>query len=104
MSTWQATSLSVSPASRQFADTDRAALTFTAGEAIASATADLVILPTSTSAADLISGPITVDLVANTATVIVSGMTRGVTYELAVTFVRSDTTSWTRTLILLCVA
>jgi len=102
-STWQATALSVSPPSRQVADTDRTALTFTAGEAITEATAILALLPAGTATTGMIEST-TVDTVANTATVVVSGMTRGVTYELSVTFTRSDLTRWTRILNLLCVA
>lgn len=101
--TWQATALSVTPPSRQVADTDRTALTFTAAEAITGATSILAILPAGTATTGLIEGP-TVDTVANTATVVVSGLTRGVTYELSVTFTRSDLTRWTKTLILICVA
>ncbi len=103
MSTWQATSLSVSPPSRQVADTDRTALVFTAGEAITGATSILAILPAATATTGLIEST-TVNTVANTATIVVSGLTRGVTYELAVTFIRADTTKWTRTLALPCVA
>ncbi len=103
MSTWQATALSVSPPSRQVADTDRTALTFTAGEAITAATAILAILPAGTATTGLVETT-TVDTVANTATVVVSGLARGVTYELSVTFTRADLTRWTKTLHLLCVA
>ncbi|MBA2753672.1 MAG: hypothetical protein H0U40_04315 [Chloroflexia bacterium] len=103
MSTWQATALSVSPPSRQVADTDRTALTFTAGEAITAATAILAILPAGTATTGLVETT-TVDTAANTATVVVSGLARGVTYELSVTFTRADLTRWTNTLVLICVS
>ena len=103
MNTWQATALSVSPPSRQVADTDRTALVFTAGEAITGATSILAILPAATATTGLIEST-TVDIVANTATIVVSGLTRGVTYELSVTFIRADLTRWTKTLVLVCVS
>lgn len=99
---WTKTRLSVSSKSYQLADTDRVALSFPAGEEIADATAELHLLPELSSAADSIescevSGT-------DTAVVIVSGLTRGETYELQVTFHRADETTWTRTLALECVA
>ncbi len=103
MTTWQATALSVSPPSRQVADTDRTALTFTAGEAITTGEAILAILPAGTATTGLVEST-TVDTVAKTATVVVSGFARGVTYELSVTFTRADLTRWTNTLVLICVA
>jgi len=103
MTTWQATTLSVSPPSRQVADTDRTALTFTSPDAITAATSVLAILPAGTATTGLIETT-TVNTVAKTATVVVSGFTRGVTYELSVTFTRPDLTRWTNTLVLICVA
>lgn len=100
-STWQATALSVSPPSYALADTDRVALDFAAGEAITTATAALVQLPSRTS----VAGPVeSVTVGAEGVTVVVSDLTTGVTYELAVTFTRADLTRWTRTLVLACVA
>jgi len=103
MTFWQETKISVDPPSRQVADTERPALTFTSPDAITTATSDLVILPAATATTGLIETT-TVNTVAKTATVVVSGFTRGVTYELSVTFTRPDLTRWTNTLVLICVA
>ncbi len=98
---WQMTPLSVSPPLYHMADTDRVALSFPAGEAITTATAALVQLPSRTS----VAGPVeSVTVGAEGATVVVSDLTTGVTYELAVTFTRADLTRWTRTLVLACIA
>lgn len=98
---WQATDLSVSPPSYQLADTDKVALSINAQEAITTATAELIRLDT---LAVMPAGNAVVTPGASSATVVVSGLARGVTYELAVTFTRADTTKWTRTLVLECVA
>lgn len=98
---WRATDLSVSPPSYQMADTDRRGLTFDAGEAITGATAELTALATMTVTTGAVES---VSISGTTATVTVSNLTRGETYELAVTFLRADGTRWTRTLVVLCVA
>lgn len=98
---WRMTSLSVQPPSYQLADTDRVALAFAAGQPITTATASLLELP---SLAPITGVVESTTVGAEDATIIVSGMTRGVTYELAVTFSRADDTRWTRTLIIECVA
>lgn len=99
---WTKTRLSVSSKSYQLADTDRVALSFAAGEDIADATAELQELPGLGSAASSIES--TTVSGTDTAVVVVSGLTRGETYELQVTFHRADDTTWTRTLALECVA
>ena len=98
---WQATTLSVTPPSYQMGHADHTAFAFNAGEAITGATAvltDLATLtvPTGPTALVSVSGQI--------ATVTVSSLVRGSTYELAVTFTRSDSTAWTHTLVIECVA
>lgn len=98
---WRATDLSVSPPSFQMADTDRESFAFDAGEAIVDATAVLTRLDT------LATVPTSVESVivaTPLATVTVSGLIRGLTYELAVTMERSDGRKWTKTLVLDVVA
>ena len=102
MATWTKTRLSVSSKSYQMADTDRVAFSFAAGETLADATAQMQILPELTDASARIES--TEVSGADTAVVVVSGLTRGKTYELQVTFERADETTWTRTLALECVA
>ncbi|MGI8403713.1 MAG: hypothetical protein ACR2OE_02890 [Thermomicrobiales bacterium] len=99
--TWRMTSLSVSPPSYQMADTDRVALAFAAGQAITTATASIVELPALAPVAGIVEST---TVGAEAATIVVSNMTRGKTYELAVTFGRADNTRWTRTLVIECVA
>lgn len=101
MTRWQSTALSVSPPSLQVAAADRRALRFEAGEAITGASAAAVDLATGEDAEAIVED---VSTDADGATVTVSGLTRAHTYDLAVTFTRADTTSWTRTLALRCVA
>ena len=99
--TWRATDLSVSPPSFQMADTDRQGLQFDAGEELSTATASLTNLETGTEAPILVTDD---DFDLGIATVVVENLTRGVTYELAVTFERADGRAWTRTLVIECVA
>lgn len=103
MALWTKTKLSVSPPSYQMADTDRVAFSFPAGEDITDVEANLEILPGLTSADDQIESA-TVNDTDDGVVVIVSGLTRGETYELSVTFIRADTTTWTKVLNLECVA
>lgn len=98
---WRATDLSVSPPSYQMADTDRESFAFDAKEAITGATAVLTRLDTMAAVPASIES---VTVATPLATVVVSGLIRGITYELAVTFTRSDGRRWSRTLILECVA
>lgn len=93
------TDLSVATAPRQLAAADTTILSFDAGEAIDTATAALRRLDTG----DAITGDAApeVNLSGTLALVTVSGLTRGIVYELAVTF---NDGAWTRTLVLDCVA
>jgi UDP-N-acetylglucosamine enolpyruvyl transferase len=101
MPSFQATTLSVKKRPFEMADTDRVVFTFDAREAISSVTAALVIMPAATSATGT---TVTTTATAEGATVLVAGLTRGVSYELDVTFTRADGTKWTRTLGIDCVA
>ena len=98
---WQQTALSVSPPSIVVADTDRRALRFEAGEPISSATVTATDLGAKTSADEIVEA---MSVEADAAVVTIAGLTRGQVVELAVTFERADTTSWTRTLVIRCVA
>lgn len=100
---WLPTDLSVDPPSRQVASTDRLSLTFAAAETFTSATAKVVSLPRSLLRPEILES-LGVDTVGMTATPLVSGFITGESYRLSVTFVRSDTTTWTRTLVLECVS
>jgi hypothetical protein len=100
MTAWRVTSLSVSPTPYQMAAADRQAFRFNAEEPITGAVAMLTNLRTGAVVA-LPAGSVTTE--AEAAIVTISGLTAGVSYQLAVTFTRSDTIAWTRTLILECV-
>lgn len=103
MAVWTKTKLSVKPPNFELSDADRVAFTFTAGETITDATAELVILPSLASAASSIES-VEVNDTDDGAVVVVENLTRGETYQLEVTFVRADLTTWTKTLALECVA
>jgi hypothetical protein len=103
MVVWTRTKLSVKPPNVEMADTDRIAFTFDAGETITNATSQLLQLPGLSSAAASIEST-TVNGTHDGVTVVVKNLTRGATYELAVTFIRAGLTTWTRTLNLECVA
>ncbi|MDQ3223267.1 MAG: hypothetical protein M3Q75_07340 [Gemmatimonadota bacterium] len=95
------TQLSASAQSVHMADTDRRAFVWNALEAVTTATASLTRLDTKVS----VSGPIeTVTSAGNVVTVTVSALTRGLVYELAVTFTAQDGLRWTSTLVIECVA
>lgn len=97
----QKTDLSVTPPVYAMADTDRESIAFDAGSAITTATPVLTRIDTNA----VVVGPVESSGVAgNIATVVVSGLTRGVAYELAVTFLNAAGRKWTRTLILDVVA
>lgn len=96
-----ATDLSVEPPIRQMADTDRESLRFDAGETISEATATAWRLDTNVTDDSIIES-CTADT--DGCDVLVSGLTRGVSYELSVVFARSNGTEWTRTLVIMCVA
>lgn len=98
---WQRTNLSVNPPSREIANTDREVLRFEAGEAITGASAHVVRLDTLAVVDGVVEA---VDVDATGASVTVSGLTRGVTYEMSIVFTRSNLTRWTRTLVLRCIA
>jgi len=98
---WRATDLSTSPPSRQIAAGDREALAFNAETVIASATAILTRLDTY---AAFPTGIETVVTATPLVTVTVSGLARGVDYELAVTFVTGAGRRWTRVVVLEVVA
>lgn len=102
MKTWKVTDLSVSPPTWEMADGDKQAFAFDAEEAITGATAELIRLDTRQEAGT-VEGP---EIGGNVATVTVSELTRGVVYELSVTFTAaaSGNRRWTRTLVLPCVA
>ncbi len=99
--TWQETHLSVSPPSRQMADTDVETFAFDAGEAITAATGVLTRLDTNEAVDDLITN---IDVATPVASLTIAGLTRGITYELTVTFENSTGRKWTRTLVIECVA
>jgi prephenate dehydratase len=103
MAVWTKTKLSVKPANYEMADTDRVAFTFAAGEEITNATAQLLELPSLSTAASSIEST-TVNDTDDGAVVVIENLTRGEVYELAVTFIRADLTTWTKTLVLECVA
>lgn len=103
MAVWTKTNLSVKPPSFQMSDADRIAFTFSAGETIADVTAQLVELPSLASAASSIESA-EVNGTGDGAIVVVENLTRDEVYQLEVTFVRADETTWTRTLAIECVA
>jgi hypothetical protein len=105
------TDLAVTPPEWQMADTDRETFAFDAQSPITAASVVLTRLDTM----DVVGGPVTnggpasgpIESVSINGTVVnvtVSGLTRTVTYELAVTFTGADGRRWTRTLDLACVA
>ncbi len=95
------TQLSASPQSVHMADTDRRAFAFNAQEAVVSATASLTNLTTKVA----VVGPVeSVTTVGNIVTVTISALTRGLVYELALTFTAQDGLRWTSTLVIECVA
>ena len=99
---WIATDLSVDPPSRQMADTDVETFAFDAGQAITADTAAVLTrLNTGEAVNDLIANT---DVEGEVASVTVAGLTRGVTYELAVTLVNAAGRRWTKTLVLECVS
>jgi len=83
------------------ADTDVETFAFDANETITAATGVLTRLDTNDDESDLITNT---DVAGEIAELTVEGLTRGVTYELAVTFENAAARAWTRTLILDCVA
>jgi hypothetical protein len=95
------TDLSVKRTPYQMASNDKIAFTFPANEPVTAALGTLVVLPAATS-----SGGATVTTVAlaEGATITVSGLVRGTEYELKITFTRANTTKWSRTLNIDCVA
>lgn len=108
---WRQTDLSVSPPSWQMADTDRETFGFDAQTPVVGASAVVTRLDTM----EVAGGPVTVggaasgvveavSLSNNVVDVRIAGLTRGVTYELAVTFETAAGRRWTRTLVLECVA
>jgi hypothetical protein len=103
MAVWTRTKLSVKPPNFEMSDADRIAFEFDAGETITDVTAQLVELPSLASAAASIESA-EVNDTDDGAVVVVTDLTRGETYQLEVTFVRADLTTWTRTLALECVA
>jgi hypothetical protein len=98
---WRATDLSVDPPSRAMADTDIETFGFDAGEPIEDATGTLTRLDTMESVDELI---VNTDIVDEIAALTISGLTRGIVYELAVTFQNPTGRRWTRTLVIPCVA
>lgn len=98
---FQPNGLSIKKRPFPMADTDRIAFTFDAEETITDAAAELALRSDGTE----VEGPeVTVTPEAEGATVVVSGLTRGVEYELSVIFTREDATVRTRTLAIDCVA
>lgn len=99
--TWRVTDLSVSPDSWQMGSGDTEAFGFDAEEPIAAATATLRRLDTLAEA-----GTVGEPAIAGTiATVTVGGLTRGIVYELTVTFEAAATSRvWSRVLVIPCVA
>lgn len=107
---WRSTTLSVSPPSIQIADNDREALAFDAGESVILASAALRDLTTGSEVGPITSADVatvapleSVTLAGNIATVTISGLTRGGTYECGVTFSSASGLRWTRTLVIECV-
>lgn len=105
----QKTALSVTyetaPGQRSFvyemADTDRESFAFDAEGPITGAT----VVMTDLGSGVAVTAPIEAESHAGQIqTVVVSGLTRGVDYELAVTFENSAGRKWTRTLTIACVA
>lgn len=93
------TDLSVSPAVRQMGSNDTESFAFDAGEPIASAEAELVDYLTRKQA-----GTVASSIAGQVADVTVSGLVYGDVYEVIVTFTNADEISWSRTLVIECVA
>jgi hypothetical protein len=93
------TDLSVSPASYQMAAADTEQFPFNAGEAIADASAVLVDRRSRREA-----GTLATERAGDTLTCSVGGLTYGDVYELIVTFTNGNGDTWSRTLVIECVA
>ncbi len=105
MATWNRTSLSTTPALIEMADTDRRGLAIDAGETVTTVTAEIVDLADpATPLTGLIEGTPAINGTTDGAVVIVSGLTRGVLYELSTVFTGNDGEVWTRTTAIRCVA
>ncbi len=111
---WQKTDLSIPvtrPDGRQsyayeVGASDRETIPFPAGEALIGITADLTVLDSGESADALIAAATLgmTEIGNDTALVTVAGLTRGVVYELAVTFENAAGRKWSQTLVIPCVA
>lgn len=101
MTTWRATDLSVDPPSYEMGSADEETLAFDAAQPVTAVTARLVTLPGLVPAS---RATVTATLVGTVANVVVSGIARGETYELSVTFSAADGRRWTRTLVIVGVA
>lgn len=104
MATWQRTTLSTTPALIEMADTDRRGLAIDAGETVTDVTAAIVALDTPAVALTDLVEDVAINGDNDGAVVIVSGLTRGVIYELSTVFTASDGEVWTKTTAIKCVA
>lgn len=103
MVTWQRTTLSTDPAYIEMADTDRRGLAIDAGETVTDVTAELVALDAPAVPLELVED-VAINGDNDGAVVIVSGLTRGVLYELSTVFTAADGEVWTKTTAIRCVA
>ncbi len=81
--TWTSSDLSTTPAYYEMADTDRRVFGFNATPGTIGVTTEIIRLDTNALVVDVLDPPV-FDGIANTITVAVSGLTRGLTYELSV--------------------
>ena len=93
------TDLSVTPPSYQMSAMASESFAFDAGEAITGATAVLVDRLTRSAA-----GTVSSSVAGQVCDATVSGLTFGDVYELIITFTNADGITWSRTLVIECVA
>lgn len=102
LASWRATSLSVTPASKEAAAGDRFTIVFDAGESITavSVTATRLDDGAIVTATVIASAVVNIDA----ANVTITGLVRHKTYEVAVHFTTATGRRWTRTLVIPVVA
>ncbi len=101
--TWASSDLSTTPAYYEIADTDRRIFGYTATPGTIGVTTEIIRLDTRALVTDALDPPV-FDGIANTITVAVSGLTRGLTYELSVIEHKPNNGRETATTVIGCVA
>lgn len=104
MPAWNRTTLSTDPATIEMADTDRRPLAISAGETITGVSTKIVNYDQPDIELDDLVESSTLNDTNDGALVWVSGLTRGVFYELSTIFTSADGEIWTKTTLIKCVA